>query len=293
MQQPIEFRKIREFGEIISDTFLFIKQNFKPLMKAYLYLCGLFVLGGMLSSLVANLQLVGLLDGKRAAELDNPITMMMNLSFNYIMILVFSVLAYTSYFVSVLSYIALYIRKGNVAPTVQEVWSYFKFYFFRVMGSGFLITCFWAICCLLCLLPGIWVTPALSIFFCIMVIENGGVGYAFNRCFKLVSDEWWITFATLVVVYVIFQGASLFIQIPTIALVWAKTFTHVETPFTVGYSIVSSVTQYLASAFLIIPIVSCALIYFNLVERKESTGLLEKISAFGEKPVQNFTPEEY
>ena len=293
MQQPIEFRKIREFGEIISDTFLFIKQNFKPLMKAYIYLCGLFVLGGIVSTLVAHLQIVGAFSQQKATELENPVLMMMNLSVNYGLIILFSVLSYTSYFVCILSYIALYVRKGNVAPTVPEVWSYFKFYFFKVLGSGFLISCFWGICIILCLIPGIWVTPAVSIFFAIIVMENGGIGYAFNRCFKLVTNEWWITFATLVVMYVIFQGASLFIQIPALALVWARSFTDINSPFTVGYSIVSSVSQYLASVFLIIPIVSSALIYFNLVELKESTGLLERINAFGEKTADHATPEEY
>ena len=43
MIQKVEFRKVRDFGEVISDTFLFMKQNFKPLFKAFFYLCGFFL----------------------------------------------------------------------------------------------------------------------------------------------------------------------------------------------------------------------------------------------------------
>lgn len=294
MQQPVEFKKVREFGEIIGDTFLFIKQNFKPLMKAYFYLCGFFILGGLLSTFANNLRLFGFLDSSTPRAGGSPMSiLMMRFTFNYIVIFIFLVLGYASFFASILSYIALYIRKGNLAPTVQEVWSYFKFYFWRVFGGGFLITVFWGICTLLCLIPGIWVTPAVSIFFSIMVMENAGIGYAFNRCFKLVTNEWWITFATLVVVYVIYTGAVYFVQIPTFIMIFMKDFTHFQSGFTTVSAIVMALSQYIGQIFMIIPIVACTLIYFNLVERKESAGLLERIEAFGQKTVDNEMPEEY
>src|SRR5215468_10820532 len=34
-QQKIQLRKIRDFGEVFSDTFQFIKQEFKPLLISF------------------------------------------------------------------------------------------------------------------------------------------------------------------------------------------------------------------------------------------------------------------
>lgn len=293
MQRAIEFKKVREFGEIIGDTFLFIKQNFKPLMKAYFYLCGLFMLGGFITALFANLQFVGMLDPAKVREMNNPFRMILNFGINYFLIMLFYALSYTSFFCCILSYIALYIRKGNVPPSVQEVWSYFKYYFFRVLGGGFLNTLLFMVAFIACVIPGIWVFPALTLFYPVMIMENASIGTSFDRGFKLIKEEWWITFATLVVIYIIVQACTLLVQVPALAITWASAFTHLDRPLTATYAIVTSISGQLSMIFMIIPIVSFALIYFNLVERKESTGLMDRIDAFGGAKTTDFTPEEY
>ena len=294
MQNKVEFKKRREFGEIISDTFLFIKQNFKPLMTAVLYLCGFFLLAGLVSSIMAQLQMVGAMEGLKRGSITSPFQMITNFSFGYLLVIIFMVCSYTSFYVTVLSYISIYIQKGNVAPTIEEVWAYFKFYFFRVMGSGIIMSIFLVICFICCIIPGIWVFPAVSIFYPIMVIENAGLGYSFNRCFKLVTNEWWITAATIIVVSIIVYACSLVIQLPAMIIGMASAFTHLEQPITKTYAIVTSLAQQLSQVFMIIPIISSTLIYFNLVERKENTGLMSRIENLGQTASQeNSTPEEY
>jgi hypothetical protein len=294
MQNKVEFKKRREFGEIISDTFLFIKQNFKPLMTAVLYLCGFFLLAGLVSSIMAQLQMVGAMEGLKRGSITSPFQMITNFSFGYLLVIIFMVCSYTSFYVTVLSYISIYIQKGNVAPKVEEVWAYFKFYFFRVMGSGILMSVFLVICFICCIVPGIWVFPAVSIFYPIMVIENAGLGYSFNRCFKLVTNEWWITAATIIVVYIIVYACSLVIQLPAMIIGMVSAFTHLEQPITKTYAIVISLAQQLSQVFMVIPIISSTLIYFNLVERKENTGLMSRIENLGQTTgPENSTPEEY
>ncbi len=294
MENKVEFKKRREFGEIISDTFLFIKQNFKPLMTAVLYLCGLFLIAGLISSIMAQLQLVGAMEGVRRGTINSPLAMIYNFSFGYLLVIIFMVCSYTSFYVTVISYISIYIQKGNIAPTVDEVWAYYKYYFFRVMGSGILMTAFLVVCFMLCLVPGIWVFPAVSLFYPIMVIENAGLGYSFNRCFKLVADEWWITAATMIVISIIMVACSYVIQIPAMIIAMASAFTNVEQPITKTYAIVTSLAQQLSQVFMVIPIIGTTFIYFNLVERKENTGLLSRIESLGQTAApENSTPEEY
>lgn len=300
MRENVEFRKIREFGDLIADTMLFIKQNFKPLMKCFFSLCGIFIVGGMVSSILAQLQMVSALDSVRenaiSRSYNNPFNIFYNFGINYLLVIFFLILNYTAMYITVLSYISIYIQKGNTAPTLPEVWSYFKFYFWRMLGSGFVMTLFLMLCFVCCLLPGLYVFPAVSLFYPIMIIENANFSYSFSRSFNLLKNEWWITAATFIVIWMITYACTLVIQIPGMIIAMASAFTHLEQPITKGYAIATSVSQYLSQIFMIIPIIGSTFIYFNLVERKESSGLLNRIDGLGQQsqtpPTENI-PEEY
>ena len=43
-QQKIQLRKIRDFGENFSDTFQFIREEFKPLLVSFILVAGVFML---------------------------------------------------------------------------------------------------------------------------------------------------------------------------------------------------------------------------------------------------------
>jgi len=297
MAEKIEFRKLREFGEIIGDTFLFLRQNFKPLMKAFIYLCGIFMLGGILTSIMAQIEMGGMQQNFRNSSNFSDGTVWAKISkfaIQYLLMIVLMILSYTSIYVTVLSYISLYIQKGNVAPSMEEVWSYFKFYFLRMLGSGIVMSLFLGLCFLCCFIPGVYVFPAVSIFYPIMIIENASLGYSFDRSFKLLKNEWWSTAGVILIIFIITYACTMFVQLPATIIAMVSAFTHAEQPITKTYAIVTSISQYISQVFLIIPIVCATLIYFNLVERKESAGLMDRIDGLGKAPEQfNSTPEEY
>lgn len=119
MKDNIEFKKIREFGDIIGDTFVFIKQNFKPLMAAYFSLTGIFILGGMLSSIMAQLQIVDLSESGGYTG-SGPFAKIYSMGFSYVLMIIFLILSYTSMYVSILSYIALYVEREIYALQLQR-----------------------------------------------------------------------------------------------------------------------------------------------------------------------------
>lgn len=294
MKDKVEFRKLREFGELIGDTFLFMKQNFKPLMKAFFALTGIFIIGGIISSMIAQLQLVGIAQAAGTTFDDSPRTMFYNVGFTYILSIIFALLTYTSMYVSILSYIALYVEKGNIAPNVDEVWAYFKYYFFRMMGSGILLVIFFMLCFILCVVPGIYVYPALTIFAPIMILENGSFTHSFDRSFKLLKNEWWITAAVILVINLIFYAFSTMVQLPAIIIAMVGAFTQGERTITNVYAVISSISQHISYIFMIIPIICSSLIYFNLVERKENLGLFQRMDNLGQNPeVDQAIQEEY
>ncbi|WP_231460482.1 MULTISPECIES: hypothetical protein [unclassified Pedobacter] len=292
MLNKIEFKKIRDFGQIINDTFTFIRQNFKPLIKTYYIFCGLFVLAGMLAMLLQQYKAVNFInnmDGLRNRGYRSQLY-----GVEYFMAILFSLAGYACTTVTTLSYIAIYVQKGNQTPTTDEVWGYIKYYFFRVFGSSLLLGLLLVVGFVFCLLPGFWLLPIISLVFPIIVIENGTLGYAFGRSFKLIKDNFWITFGTLFIIWIIVYACMSFVVLPTTLFSMLGLFSGSKPQMSLVFTMLSTVLQYLCQVCTVIPIITIALSYFSLVEQKESAGLMERISTFGneEKPV-DYRPEEY
>ncbi len=294
MLNKIEFRKVREFGEVINDTFLFLKQNFKPLMKAFVYLCGFFIVAGVIATVMNQVAMMNVVAkntdyGFGYGERFNAL-----FTLNYLFAIIFAILNYTAITVTVLSYIALYVEKGNVAPGVDEVWAYFKYYFFRALVSTVLVGVFIVICFICCIIPGIYVFPAMSLFFPVMMFENASAGYCFSRSFKLLKEQWWITAATLFIVWLITYACTLFVSLPAIILGVASAFTQGAKSVNTVTVVVTGVLQYLCQILYLLPLIGASFCYFNLRERQESTGLMERIAALG-KPAGDLdtAPEDY
>lgn len=293
MKENIEFKQVRSFEEILSGTLLFVKQNFKALLKTFFSLCGAFILCGMLSTIFMQLQMTdNVTRDIQSGAYDGMSVWGQMFGLRYLLVICFMILNYTAMYTSVLSFIAVYIAKGNLTPTLEEVWTYFKYYFFRVMWSGILVSIIWIVCTMFCLVPGIYVTPAFSIFYAIMILENADFGTAFGRCFNLVKQNWWVTFATLIVIGIITFVCMMIIYMPSYILMMVSAFSGGSFQVLKGYQMFSAISQYLAQVFIIIPLVATAFVYANLVERKESQGLLSRIEGFGSTPAPVSHPEE-
>ena len=279
MSDKLEFRKLREFGEIINDTFVFIRENFRPLLKVFIYLCGFFLLAGIAASVMQelNLQEMGV-KSKSIFGFGKTADM---LSWQYLLLIIFSMGIYTAVTVSTLSFIALYIQKGKVAPTPEEVWAYFRYYFFRVFFSSIFVGVFTVFCFVLCLLPGIYVFPAMSMFFSIMILENSDFAYSFSRSFKLLKDQWWATAGAVLIIWVISYACMSFASVPAVVLMMAGTFIPALGEWNVVMIVIGSILQYVSYVFMMIPIIGVTLCYFNLAERQESAGLIDRIGQLG------------
>lgn len=288
MQDKLEFRKTREFGDIIGDTFLFIRQNFKPFLKVYLYLCGFFILGEMLSGIVHLLNAKTVLSGGNPARPFEGI-----FSVSYLIAFIFTLAAYTAIPLTTLSYISLYIEKGNVAPNIEEVWSYFKYFFLRVFGSGILVSLMMVICFICCIIPGIYVFPAFSLFYSVMVFENGSFGYSFSRSFKLANSHWWPTAGAILILWVITCAAMTIPSLPAFFVGMLSAFSQNPGELNMTFLIIATFIQYLGQVFLVLPVIGVSLCYFNLAERMENGGLLSRIEQLGTQKDQFSAPEEY
>lgn len=294
----IELAKPRDFGEIINDTFIFIRQNFKPLLKYFFIFNGFFIIATSATSVLMQMKTNGLFTNiSDPNRFDNGFSAYSSIIINVVLLAIFLLLEYVSITVIVLCYIALYKQKQNTVPTVDEMWGYFKYYFLKVLGSSFLIFIVVMVGCMLCFIPGIYLYPIMALVLPIMVVENTSFGYAFSHSFKLIKNNWWVTFGTLVVIYIIIYVANLVVVIPTVILNAGNMFVRLTKggpPLTLPVAIITTLLQQVTHIFLIIMIVAMALCYFNLTETKEGTGLIERMNQFGSSgPDANIIPEEY
>ena len=292
MEPNIELAKPRDFGEIISDTFLFIRQNFKGLLKSFFIFCGFFMIAGALAMGVMQYKTNSI--PRQAAGNSLEYGAMSEFLVSIIAVVVFAMLAFTANLVTFICYVTLYKNKGNVEPTTEEIWAYFKYYFLRVFVAIIVIWLLLSVGYMVCLLPGIWLFPILGLIFPIMIIENASFGYAFSRAFKLISNNWWITAGAVFIVWLIAYCMMFFISLPlslvnvSSMLLRPQTMPHVS----LAQIIISTVLQQLMQVLLVIPTIGICLCYFNLTESKDGTSLLNRIDKFGGQNTQPDLPSE-
>jgi hypothetical protein len=298
MTTNIELAKPRDFGEIINDTFIFVRQNFKPLLKYFFIFCGFFLVAAAATSILMQINMVRAVNNFNPNSFDNtsPFGRLGIFTPAYFLNIFFLLLEYLSITTMVLCFMALYKQKQNQVPSTEEMWGYIKFYFLRILGSTFVITILLAVGLIFCLIPGIYLYPVMALVFPIIVMENTNFNYAFNYSFKLIKDNWWGTFGVLVVMGIVLSVASSILVLPSALLTMGSLFFHITKGTTVSLTalIITSLLKEISHVFQILSVVTTCLCYFNLSETKEGTGLMERINQFGTAaPDSNATPEEY
>lgn len=300
MKPSVELAKTRDFSETISDTFTFVKQNIKPLLKSFFVFNGFFLLAGTLSAVFFQIKIVNLANGGMTpGTVVNPdygSSFFERFGVEYFLTIGLYLLTLTMLKITTYSYVAIYKEKGNQAPTLEEIWGFIKYYFWRILGASFVSNILLVIGFVFCIIPGIYLAPIFALIFPIIVFENASFGYAFNRCFTLIKENWWLTFGVLIVTWIIVYVCIMAITLPASIFNVIGIMLHPQKGpvLSVTASVLTVILQHLCMVFLIIPIITICLCYFNLTESKEGTNLLERISKLGEiKPENDLPAEEY
>lgn len=298
MSQNIELAKPRDFGEIINDTFTFIKQNLKPLLKYFFIFCGFFVVAGIISSSMLQLKITAATNAMSTASynLEYKPSVWNFFGIEYFFTILFTLLSIITVHVTALSYIALYKEKEGQIPTTEEMWGYIKYYYLKLLGSTLLVYLLLLIASLFCIIPGLYLAPIFALIFPIMIIENTSFGYAFSRSFVLIKENWWTTFGSLVVIWIIMYVCMMIVTIPAALINVVGLVLHPKNGRLVSLpaAIITSALQHLCQVFAIIPTITLALCYFNLTESKDGTSLMDKINKLGKtNPDTDLPAEEY
>jgi len=282
MKELITFKKQRELGDIITDTFKFIRLEYKPLFKALLRNAAIpfLVLIGISAYYTSATANFSFLEGGTfgAANLFLPILALFIALFFY----------YGVLYGTILNYIKLYVGNQGVVDQ-DELKRSVKSELGSLTGLTFLIFIMMFFGFMLCFFPGVYIAIPLSLAWAILVFENKAVGDSISDSFKLIKNEWWITFATMLVLGILLYIANIVLSLPVILYSLTKGFLSAETISQgdmssmfdwvyITLSVLSSAVQYILAGIFAIAI---AFIYFNLNEKKNQTGTFETIESIG------------
>jgi hypothetical protein len=295
----IEFRKKRNFGEVLNVSFTFLRQHFKAIFKSLLFIAGPFILVGSVLPGLLFYPWIGASSGIGFSSFDISSVLVNILSF-----IVGSIMAITTIY----QYMLLYMQKDTPSTiSTNEVWKAVRAHFFNVLiscaglvalytmgvmisgytvfgilggGAGAVLGVF------LLMFAVIYLTVVFSSLPIMRLVERVDFIKAIARSFKLIEGKWWQTFALLFVCYIIQTALVSVVFIPFYTFLIAQQLLSNEASPDMttsliyvavgGVILVLSVTI----SFCLTLVVTCFQ-YFSLVEDKESVGLMQRIQQLG------------
>ncbi|RCH53725.1 hypothetical protein DJ568_15920 [Mucilaginibacter hurinus] len=289
MKPHFELRRIRDFGEIISDSFDFFKHNIKALVKPLIVITGFFLLITVIAHIMMQMNTITVMEGIRSgdpsASQNSVVDIYKGMGYYYAGVLPLILGVYLVTY----SYMAISLEKkdGN-KPTLEEVWGYFKYYFLRSAGAFIITVILCVVGTVLCLLPGIYLGVVLSLLLPVIVFENGSFSYAFGKSFKLISGNWWLTFGVILVMVMVVGFSGSIASIPIALITSFNTFLNIDTA--IVYPLIALLSTLMHAIILIgysLVAVAVALCYFSFTEQKDGTSLLQRIDQLGKQGDDN------
>lgn len=285
MKPYINFKKQRELGDILGDTFAFIRQELKPFIKTIFQIAGPYLLLFLFAS-AFYIYTIGDLFNFQAVGNSAVSFGIIFLALAFFIISM--VLTYVFGTSAALHYIKSYVNNnGNV--NIEEVKYDVKKSFWSFIGMGIAKWLVLIFSTMLCFLPVLYFMVPMALVFSILVFEKKDVSDSFSYSFKLIKDEFWMTFITIIVVAIIVLIATYAFSLPASIYSMMKmglfsgeidptNFGSFIDPIDIALNIIASLFQFLLS---LISIVASAFIYFNLNEKKNFTGTFEQINSLG------------
>ena len=266
----IEFKKVRDFSGLLGVTFEYIKQNFKVLFKSnlligapFILLAGVFM--GLYQSSMFNFQLEPGIE--RFA-----IPFLLSMFFTMLSYLVITVVTY--------SHLMLYNESEPEIFDIEDVWQIVKRNFWMILFTGIGYSIIVVLGFVILIIPGIYLSIALSLIFIVRLEEKLTFFDAVSRCIKIISGNWWFTFGLILVVGIIQGFIAGILYVPNYIVMFFLAFAGIDS--STGDTsrimfIISSIIASLGALVYSISTIAIAFQYYNLVERREAPGLMQQI----------------
>ncbi len=303
----VEFRKVRDFGDVLNVTFVFLRENLSVLGKSLLLIVGPVALLGGLSSL-------GMWSG---FSLDPDATSFEE-SFNYglfglsyFLTIGMSMLSTVLALAVVNGFMLLYDGGRTEEITLQEVVNVVKDRFWDMVGTAFFAFVLYVASFLILMLPVIIVTVIsstastviaglllfvlsiawivaffyfivmASLLFPVRMHEKLPIMEAVQRCRYLLGGNYGNSLAVLIVSFLLMAVLGLLFSTPSYIIMFAGGMHAINEGdsswMKYGLTLASIVGSLGSSLLYAIPLTAMGMQYFSLVEKKDKAGLMQRI----------------
>ncbi len=303
----VEFRKVRDFGDVLNVTFAFLRQHISVLGKSLLLIVGPFAL---LSGLSSMGMWSGLdMDPMADAFEDNINYALFGLS--YLFTIGMSLIAWVLAVTVVNGYMLKYEEGGGNGITLQAVVDVVKARFWDMLGTALFAFVLYVIGFMALMLPMILITTIATagagfvagllifiivitwlvamLFFIVMAFmlfpvrmhERLNVMDALKRCRYLLVGNYGSSLAVLIVSSLLMMILGLLFSTPSYILLFAGGM-HAMADGEAGWmkyllTLTTAVGSLGGSLLYAIPVAAMGLQYFSLVEKKDKAGLMQRI----------------
>ena len=271
-------RQSRDFGDILSATFTYLRLHFKTLGKGLLFFS--------LPVIIISGVLIGSGFGDSFAATESGLTDPSELGgffFKFFGGLILLMLTFVVITQIVFKHMQL-VDEGEENIDVNMLLEDFSRNFFGLIGIFIVIGIASTIGLLLFIIPGIYVSVKLSLAPAIYIIEEEDFGEALSKSWNVTQDYWWFTFGVSFVVSIIVNFASNIVIFPMYIIMMVVVFASGEPDmnlFGTLFSVMYGLSMIAIGLLYCIPVISQSLVYFNLDERKSGATLSRKIDSLG------------
>ena len=116
-QEKINFRQVRDFGEIFNVSVKFLRQNFKQFFQALIFIAGPFVLISAIAGAFYQSNAVSIVSAARMGQSD----VFSQFGFTYLIFIIAAITANLALIGTVFSYMINYMEKGPGGFTLNDV----------------------------------------------------------------------------------------------------------------------------------------------------------------------------
>lgn len=289
----VEFKKERDLGAIISDTFRFLRLEWKPFFGAILRTAALpliIAIAGLifyLYSFPTMFENLGLSTAIDDGIYETPNFGLMFTSMAFMSI--FFLIAYVIMNITALYYIQSYIE-NNGKIDYNMIQERVKDKFWSFTGLFLLVGIILVFSALLCFFPVFYTGAVLALAAPILVYNNLDVGDTISYSFKFVNGYWWETFGVMIVVGIITTIIGYIFSVPALIYFFVKMGTiltdndpvalanSLKDPVYLALNGISYIGQFILYA---VTLISNVFIYFDINEQRNASGSLDKIDSLG------------
>lgn len=286
MNNFIDFKKDRNFDQVLQDGFNFLKYNFKSIIKYFWQLNTLWIILFVLFSLFyVYLTLNNF--ATAFSDLNNGTIENPNRFDGVNLIYTFFIWFFTfRIYLTVFGYIHSYITNHGEVK-IEDIQEFIEQKnFLKYAGLSIIISFMVILGLILLVIPGIWVLVPVSLMIPAFFLDTDSISEAIDKGFSYAKHNWWFSFGILLVMIIVILFISYLINLPIIIYGMSKTIIAikdsnpdaitgiVKDPVIIFFSFLSTLLRY----FLVLIQISIGtVLYYTVKERHTGVGSLEKL----------------